>query len=382
MTANPPDRLTTLRDLSRAMLDGYDETTLRRQPHPALSPLLWHVGHVFFVENYWLAEQVFGDTRVTDPWRTLYFPELCAKGERSARLPGPAEMVAWTRELDAVNDTYWQRAQQQTHDLLADGYLRAFIRQHYAQHIETMRMARAQLALGETPPALTDVISPRPSVADRITLPAGTVVMGTTDIVAYDNERPTVERSFEPFDIARRPVDNGQWLGFINDDGYHDSRWWDAAGWAWRTRHAITHPQHWQPTRDGHGWHLARADDAPVETTDSPVHGIGWHEARAYARWAGARLPTEVEWEAAARSGRLEHVGQVWEWCDNAFAPYPGFQAFPYDEYSMPWFDGKHFVARGASRATEADIRRPGFRNFYPPTHRHVFAGLRLAWST
>ena len=86
MTANPPTRLVQLRERTRQVLDRYDETELCRQAHPDLSPLLWHVGHMFFVENFWLAEQVFGDTRVTDPWRTLYFPELCAKGERSARL--------------------------------------------------------------------------------------------------------------------------------------------------------------------------------------------------------------------------------------------------------------------------------------------------------
>ena len=77
--------------------------------------------------------------------------------------------------------------------------------------------------------------------------------------------------------------------------------------------------------------------------------------------------------------GQFNDVEQVWEWCDDAFAAYPGFSPFPYDEYSLPWFDGAHFVARGASRHTEADVIRPGFRNFYPPTHRHVFAGLRLA---
>lgn len=378
MTANPPTRLATLRELSRNLLDTHDDAELRRQPHPELSPLLWHVGHVFFVENYWLAERVFGDTSITDPWRTLYFPELCAKGERSARLPSPATLRGWTRELDAIHDRYWARTADMTHPLLDQGYLHAFVRQHYAQHLETMRMASFQLRLADADDASCTVLAPQAPDFDYVGVPSSTVRLGSDDIAAYDNEQPPVRVSVPGFKIASAPVTNGQWLAFMQDDGYARAALWDADGMAWCKRYAVEAPQHWQRGTDN-AWRAPDPGGAIGSTGADPVHGIGWYEARAFARWAGARLPSEAEWEAAVRGPGLGDVHQVWEWCDDAFAPYPGFKAFPYDGYSSPWFDGAHFVARGASRYTEHDIVRPGFRNFYPPGHRHVFAGLRLA---
>lgn len=150
----------------------------------------------------------------------------------------------------------------------------------------------------------------------------------------------------------------------------------DDDGWAWCRRHRIHHPQHWQPRGDN--WHVP--SDTAEPFARRAVHGINWFEARAFARYAGARLVHETEWETACRAGILEGAQHVWEWCDNAFYPCPDFRAYPYDSYSNTWFDGYHRVTRSASRYTEPDVRRPGFRNFYPPSHRHIFAGLRLAW--
>lgn len=376
MAAQPSFRVETLRRTSLVLLNGRDENALRRQAHSELSPLLWHVGHVFFVENYWLAERVFSDTSITTPWRSLYFPEACDKGRRSARLPGPAAMRDWAQQVAAVNDRYWARAANHSHPLLDRGYLYAFICQHYAQHIETMRLATAQLDL-DSDHGATMLDTPRRVSERRVIVPIQRVRLGTDDIAAYDNEKPVHERDVEAFDVATAPVSNAEWLAFMHDGGYDRHELWDDDGWRWRCHQAIAHPQHWRPVEGG--WRIAHADH-PRPIGDAPVHGIGWYEARAFARYARARLPAEHEWEAAARTDRLEATGHVWEWCDNAFKPYPGFTAFPYDGYSRPWFDGHHFVVRGASRHTEADVKRPGFRNFYPPTHRHVCAGLRLAW--
>ncbi|WP_158590798.1 SUMF1/EgtB/PvdO family nonheme iron enzyme [Salinisphaera sp. LB1] len=376
MTAQPCSRLAALRRASQAMLEGRDEAMLRRQPHPELSPLLWHVGHVFFAENYWLAERIFGDRSITAPWCGLYFPEECAKHTRGARLPGPRAMREWTDQVAVVNDHYWQRAAESGHELLQHGYLQAFLRQHYAQHLETMRLAAAQLDL-EAGRGTATLQSPAPARYRRVPVPAQRLRLGTPDVAAYDNEKPVHEREIAAFDIASRPVSNAEWLSFMQDGGYDRHELWDDDGWRWRCTVGIDHPQHWRAADDG--WHIA-GHDGREPIGDAPVHGIGWYEARAFARHAGARLPAEHEWEAAARTVPLDATGQVWEWCDSAFKPYPGFRAFPYDGYSKPWFDGHHYVTRGASVHTEADIRRPGFRNFYPPTHRHICAGLRLAW--
>ena len=377
MTANPPTRISQLRATARAMLDGLSERDMRRQPHVELSPMLWHVGHVFFVENYWLAEQVFGDRRVTDAWRTLYFPAHCPKETRSTALPDVDTLLAWTHAVSADNDRYWAQAAEHEHPLLTDGYLHAFVRQHYGQHLETMRLVACQLALANKPPAAQTVPCEAPHAA-RVAVAAQHAAQGSDAIEAYDNEQPPVIVPIRAFEMAPSPVTNAQWAGFMAERGYNRPELWDDAGWHWRKQLRITHPQHWAPGADGQ-WSipgLRTASAAP----DEPVHGISWYEARAFARYAQARLPAECEWEAARRADLLGGVDQVWEWCNDAFAPYPGFRAFPYHEYSQAWFDGAHFVARGASVHTEADVRRPSFRNFYPPTHRHIHAGLRLAW--
>lgn len=376
MTQNAPTRLAQLRQASLSMLDGLSPAEQRAQPHPELSPMLWHVGHVFFMETYWLAERVFGDSRVTGPWRDLYFPEICAKDKRSARLPGAESLRAWATQLSAQNDAYWREAADYDHPLLQDGYLAAFLRQHYAQHLETMRLARVQLALADGSPARPCGIAAAAPDSSMVTIAPGMISIGTNDITAYDNEQPVFAAHLDGFDIAPRCVSNAQWLGFMQAGGYTQPEFWDPAGWAWRVVHAIDHPQHWRATAD-EDWDIAA--DINTDIARAPVHGISWYEARAFARYADARLPREVEWEAAQRHGALADSEQVWQWCDDAFYPYPGFTAFPYDAYSRPWFDGAHFTARGASVHTEIDVRRPGFRNFYPPSHRHVFAGLRLA---
>lgn len=357
------------------MLDGLSPAAQRAQSHAELSPMLWHVGHVFFMETYWLAERVFGDRTITDAWRDLYVPEVCAKDERSRRLPDADTLRAWARHVSTRNDACWRAAADHDHPLLENGYLAAFLRQHYAQHLETMRLARTQLALTHAPPAVPSAIEPAAPDTRLYRVEACTVAIGSEDIAAYDNEQPAFSVDLGAFEIAPRCVTNAQWLGFMQAGGYARPALWDGPGWAWRAAEQVTHPQHWRAI--GADWAIPR--DVDTQLADAPVHGIGWYEARAFARYAGLRLPREIEWETARRRDVLADPQQVWQWCDDAFHPYPGFRAFPYDGYSRPWFDGDHFVARGASVHTEIDVRRPGFRNFYPPTHRHVFAGLRLA---
>jgi iron(II)-dependent oxidoreductase len=159
---------------------------------------------------------------------------------------------------------------------------------------------------------------------------------------AYDNERPRHTVELGPFEIDRWPVTNGEYLGFMEETGAEP-------------------PMHWRE---------------PVDPT-APVIHVSWHEADAFARWAGKRLPTEQEWEAA-RPG-LSGVGQAWEWTSSDFLPYPGFEAFPYREYSEVFFGDTYRVLRGGSWATSPDVMRPSFRNWDLPERRQIFAGIRCA---
>jgi iron(II)-dependent oxidoreductase len=263
---------------------------------------------------------------------------------------------------------------------------------------------------------------PRARVAAEVLVPAGPFTMGTsTDPWALDNERPAHTVDLPAYVIDAAPVTNGAYREFLADGGYDDPRWWSAAGWRHRTEAGLTAPMHWR--RDGDGWAYQRFGRwAPVRD-DEPVVHVCWHEAQAYARWAGKRLPTEAEWEKAARwdpaTGRsrrwpwgddeptAEHanlgqrhlwpapvgaypagasplgvhqlIGDVWEWTASPFHGHPGFTVFPYPEYSEVFFGGDYRVLRGGSFGTDRAACRGTFRYWDHPIRRQIFSGFRCA---
>lgn len=376
------ERLSELRQRCLQTLAGLKTPLCHHQPLPELSPLAWHIGHSHFVETYWLAEVVFGDDRETAPLHALYFPERSPKRLRGKNLPPPNQLQQWCRKIAEHNDRLWAEvlAGKRPHRLLDNGYLLLFIIQHYAQHLETMQMVRHQLELSlndEPGGRIRPILA---GTGDMIRLPAATLKWrASDDVSAYDNELGEHHLSLPPISIARRPVSNGQWLAFMLAGGYEDDRWWSKPGRAWRESSGAKAPTHWRRTGKDQ-WHALEHTATDADVSNLPVHGINHYEANAYAAWAGTRLPHEHEWRYAVESGRAEQTGEVWEWCANALYPFPGFKAFPYDNYSLPWFDGRHVVLKGGSRLTEPELRRTSFRNFYPRAHRHVFAGLRLAY--
>lgn len=338
------------------------------QLHPELSPAAWHLGHMGTVENFWVREQVAGQPlSVAD--KALWFPELTPKSERAARLPALAEIVARVRADHAHNRALLRAGG--AHPLLAENYLPHFLLQHHAQHVETLQQIRLQHWRQSVSDLTCPIIEPCALAPQFVEIPTVVFEAGNAGVEAFDNECPRHRVALAPYAIAAHAVTNGAYLGFMQAGGYRERRYWSHAGWRWRNAAQVAAPHYWRATP--HGWR----GPAGV-TSDSAVFGISYYEAEAFAHYAGARLPHEHEWEYAASNGLIVWGG-AWEWCANAFYPYPGFTAFPYVGYSQPWFDGAHRTLRGASRFTPASIRRAAFRNFYPPTHRHVFAGIRLA---
>src|SRR5438105_13676239 len=260
-----------------------------------------------------------------------------------------------------------------------------------------------------------------PVPRDMILVPEGRFEMGAArDSFAYDNERPAREVFVPAFKIARLLVTNGEYAHFIAEGGYERREFWNDEGWRWREQEGWACPLYWRRDAVG-GWAEQRMFEEGAVEPDHPVTGVSWYESEAYARFAGKRLPTEAEWEKAASwdgarkrryawgddepterfgnfrmrrwgttpvgcfpagvspAGCLDMNGNVWEWTATPFGGFPGFEPFPYPEYSEVWFDGDHRVLKGGSWATRASVLRTSFRNFFRRHFRIAFAGVRLA---
>ncbi|MBQ1074297.1 ergothioneine biosynthesis protein EgtB [Micromonospora sp. C31] len=404
------------------LTETVDEADLMRQHSPLMSPLVWDLAHVGNQEELWLVRDVGGREPVRRDIDDLYDAFKQPRRDRPALpLLPPQEardyvLTVRDKVLDLLDRVaFTERA------LVADGFAFGMIVQHEQQHDETM-LATHQLRAG--PAVLHAPPPPEPTarVDTGVLVPAGEFTMGTdTDPWAMDNERPAHRVHLPAYVIDAAPVTNGRYREFIADGGYDDPRWWSPAGWRHRREAELVAPMHWR--RDGDGWAYRRFGRwAPVRD-DEPVVHVCFHEAQAYAAWAGKRLPTEAEWEKAARwdpaTGRsrrypwgdadptAEHanlgqrhlwpapvgaypagasplgvhqlIGDVWEWTSTPFRGHPGFTAFPYREYSEVFFGDDHQVLRGGSFGTDRAACRGTFRNWDLPIRRQIFSGFRCA---
>ncbi|HEV7493271.1 SUMF1/EgtB/PvdO family nonheme iron enzyme [Baekduia sp.] len=351
-TANVVEDLAAVRQRTLALVSHLATEDLERQIAPIMSPLVWDLGHIAAYEDLWLAHRHAG--------MELLRPDLAAlydAFETPRAVRGDLEILGYD---DAV--AYLDEVRARTLAALEitgpDPVLHEMVLQHELQHTETMRQAMAiagLLAPGE--PTLPPLTTPE----GWLHVAAGTHALGASDAVfSYDNERPRHAVDVDAFAIALRPVTNATWLHFVEGGGYVRREWWSSEGWAWKEEYDITH-------------HASVAAGDP----DAPACHTSYFEAEALARWCGARLPTEAEWEKA--SARLDGVGHVWEWTASTFGGYPGFEAFPYREYSEVFFGDRYHVLRGGSWATHPRVATATFRNWDLPERRQIFAGVRLA---
>ena len=359
------------------------------QYHPALSPVGWHLGHCVYTEIFWIQERLLGiSTDIDEKLRQYYIPESSPKEQRKFNLPEFSELVQWASTTQKKNIRLLKQHQNMhDHVLMQHDFLLHFLIQHYAQHSETIAMILTQRSLQKN----TDFVAkrhlkPSPINTQNTLLHAGEYMVGAqTKRLPYDNEYPSHKVTIEnDVKIAEYSVTNSEFFSFMQQAGYQKSCYWSDAGWQWREKNMIACPAYWKQDKQGQWFELDQKGPHDL-VPDHAVKGLSFYEAEAFANWAGGQLPHEHEWEISIGHNLLKNIGQAWEWCRNTFYPYPRedaeFTAFPYEGYSKPYFDDKHFVMRGASKYTHASIRRNSFRNFYQADKRHHFAGVRLIFN-
>ncbi|MGW3624921.1 ergothioneine biosynthesis protein EgtB [Streptomyces sp. NPDC000880] len=417
------DALTAARARTATLTSCVDDHELTTQHSPLMSPLVWDLAHIGNQEEQWLWRTVAGREALRPEIDSVYDAFEHPRALRpTLPLLAPAEARVYASDVRGRVLDVLDRTPLEGGPLVDAAFAFGMIAQHEQQHDETMLITH-QLRKG--PAALTAPEPPAGSTQGlpaEVLVPGGPFTMGTsTEPWALDNERPAHQRVVPPFFIDTVPVTCGAYQAFIEDGGYMDRRWWTLEGWDQIRQHDLGAPLFWR--REGGQWLRRRFGVREPVPSDEPVLHVSWHEADAYARWAGRRLPTEVEWEKAARhdpdSGRSRRfpwgdddpapthanlgqrhlrpapvgsypegesplgvrqlIGDVWEWTSSDFLPYPGFAAFPYREYSEVFFGSAHKVLRGGSFAVDAVACRGTFRNWDLPVRRQIFAGFRTA---
>jgi iron(II)-dependent oxidoreductase len=357
------DLLSEARERTLELIEPLDDEQLNRVYSPLLSPLAWDLGHIANFEELWLV-QTIGDREPLHGELGRFYDAIENPRKTRGELPilRDAELRAYMadvreRTLEVLATV--ELGPDADHPLLREGFVYEMLLAHEHQHNETMLQLLQMVDGYELPRRYVEKRSVSvPRRPEAVLVAAGEHEIGAPPRgFAYDNERPRHTVELGAFEIDRTPVANGAYTEFMEATEAEPPRYWEADG--------------------AGGWvDTARGGREPVDPARPVVH-LSWDQADAFARWAGKRLPSEHEWEAARP--RLDAVGHGWEWTSSHFLAYPGFEAFPYREYSEVFFGGTYRVLRGSSWATHPRVVRPSFRNWDLPQRSQIFAGLRCA---
>lgn len=421
-----------------------------------VNPPLWEIGHVAWSQEFWTLRHLHNQTPMVEGGDALYNSTEVIHNTR-----WDLQLLSRKRVLSYMQNTLDRVIDGLSSQKLSSGdtYFHRLVTIHEDMHDEAIAYTRQTLGypppkLTITPTELSSNVKQGGPLPGDVEIPGGTFMLGaTTDLpFVFDNEKWAHPVEVRPFRIARAPVTNKEFAAFVEEGGYRRRKFWSEEGWRWlesggtpvldhsfsafwegkgqgseasRSPERLEHPVYWEQQSGGR-W-LQRVFDTHMPLRDHlPIIHVNWYEVEAYCRWAGRRLPTEVEWEIAASAeptadgheitgrkrrfpwgdepptpdranldwhamgcievgalpsgdsafGCRQMIGNVWEWTSTEFQPFPGFVIDPYKEYSKPWF-GTHKVLRGGCWTTRSRLIRNTWRNFYTPDRRDVWAGFR-----
>lgn len=413
-----------------ALIDGLSTEQLKGPLLPIVNPLLWEVGHASYFYEYWVLRQHLKQSPLITNADSLYDSMTIAHDDRwNLPLPTVEDTLIY---LQAVLDKI-QSCLVEGEDSVRD-YLTQYAVFHQDMHNEAYTYTRQTLNLpapffcksNETQSNITS--TPREAgLSSDVKIPAGTFMLGATphqDGFVFDNEKWAHPVEITTFSIARAAISNADYLLFVEASGYEKQEYWNDESWKWRQQVELQHPVYWRSTSDG--WQIKQFDHWIMMPMNVALIHVCWYEAQAYCRWAGRRLPSEAEWEVAASAepsadglslssvkrhypwgdaapqaeqanldgfslgtvnvaahatgdsafGCRQMIGNVWEWTQNTFNPYPGFEPDMYRDYSQPLF-GQTKVLRGGAWTTRSRMIRNSWRTYYGPERNDVFAGFR-----
>jgi ergothioneine biosynthesis protein EgtB len=385
--ANLLIRFGAVRAHSLALAEPLSPEDCVAQSMPDASPVKWHLAHTTWFFETFILERFETDFQPFDPaFRVLfnsYYNGVGAQYPRAQRglitRPSLTSILAYRRDVDtriaALLNAPFER---EIHNLVELGL------NHEQQHQELI-LSDIKHLLGCNPSlpaysARSSTLAPQPSMSWH-SFASGVVEVGHNgEGFCFDNETPRHRVFLEPYSLADSIVTNAEYLNFIEAGGYTNPTHWFAEGWDWVKAQGHRHPLYW--SRNGDGWCEFSLRGAFPLNTSAPVMHVSYYEASAYAHWAGARLPTEAEWEhAASLAPSLPHLfGAAWQWTTSAYSPYPGFApaSGAVGEYNGK-FMVNQYVLRGSSCATPEGHSRRTYRNFFPAAARWQFTGIRLA---
>ncbi len=402
------------RQRSLALLEDLSDEQWLGPELAIVNPPLWEIGHVAWFQEHWILRHVAGQAALRSDADALYDSAAIAHDTRW-RLSLPSRAATLEYVAGVLAGVERRLAGKRT--LGADErYFHLLALFHEDMHGEAFLYTRQTLGHPEPASSGRRISGGGPCPGD-VEVPGGRFRLGVEPSghdgrFVFDNEQWAHEVEIAPFRIARAPVTQREFRAFVEDQGYARRELWSDEGWEWREQAGARHPVYWRREADG-AWSRRRYERwIPLEE-HLPVHHVNAHEAEAFCRWAGRRLPAEAEWEFAAGPARFpwgdepptperahldlcwagpcevgaypdgdspyglrQMTGNVWEWTATDFAPYPGFAPGPYKEYSEPWF-GWQRVLRGGAFATRSRLLRNTWRNFYTPDRRDVLAGFR-----